>query len=607
MKQLKPLKRPLLVPQPRSIELGKATFELSAVQQKQIYDFTLDKPLPDGFAYTLVEPLPGKHDWYQLKIHSDGVEIEAAARSGLFYALQTIKQILRQSSSGGVPTGQFEDWADYKVRGVLYDISRDRVPTLETLKELINMWAEWKYNQLQLYTEHTFAYSGHKSVWKNASPLTADEMRELGEYCRLRGIELVPNQNSFGHMERWLQHEEYTHLAESPGGFYDPWGEFRFSSSTLSPAVDAAIPFLSELYDELLPCFESGYLNIGGDEPWELGKGRSKALCETEGLDRLYFNFLMKIYSLARSKGKSVQVYGDIVMKYPHLIEELPKDMVLINWGYEADHPFEHECEQIAASNLSFYVCTGNSAWNSLGGRWENTRLNIAHGAAQGMKYGAEGLLVSEWGDNGHWQQLFAGLPGFLFGACAAWNLEALTLSDPEAVLAVHVFEGSRELAAAAMQLQHVWEQSGVRLHNVSLPAVLLLDPVFPYYRSEYHQFQNYSFENENELLDSAKANLDRAMSAPDLSSKTARYTAELQFTQKLLQHGCRLGRLQMATDQLTVAEIASEERKALAAELEPLIEEYRRLWLQRSRPGGLADSTARMESLLHSYREDRR
>jgi len=604
---MKPQKPPVLVPQPQLIELGKATYELRAAQQEQIYDFTLDTPLPDEFVYTLVEPLPGKHDWYRLKIHPDGVEIEAVARSGLFYALQTIKQLIRQSSDRSLPTGKIEDWADFKVRGVLYDISRDRVPRLETLKELIDMWAEWKYNQLQLYTEHAFAYRRHRNVWKEASPLTANELGELRDYCRLRAIELVPNQNSFGHMERWLQHDEYKYLAESPDGFYDPWGEFRSSSSTLSPAVDDAIPFLSELYDELLPCFESDYLNIGGDEPWELGKGRSKALCKTEGLDRLYINFLMKIYSLVQSKGKKVQVYGDIVMEYPHLIEELPKDMVLINWGYEADHPFERECAQIAASDLSFYVCTGNSAWNSLGGRWENTRVNIAHGAAQGMKFGAEGLIVSEWGDNGHWQQLPAGLPGFMFGACAGWNLKAITLFDPEVVLAMHVFEGSRELAAAAMQLQHVWEQSGVRLHNVSLPAVLLLDPVFPYYRSEYHQFHNFSFEKENKLLDSAKAHLDWVLSATELSSKVARYAAELQFTQKLLQHGCRLGRLQLATEQLTIAEIASEERVALAAELEPLIEEYRRLWLQRSRPGGLADSTARMESLLHSYREERR
>ncbi|MFW5727955.1 MAG: beta-N-acetylhexosaminidase, partial [Spirochaetia bacterium] len=554
-----------------------------------------------------------KHDWYSIKMGSGGIEVAAAERRGCFYALQTLRQILRQSPDGTLPAGRIEDWADYQVRGVLYDISRDRVPTMETLKQLIDMWAEWKYNQVQLYTEHSFAYSAHRTVWKDASPLTADELREISRYCRARGIELVPNQNSFGHMERWLQHPEYAHLAESPEGFYDPWGEFRSASSTLSPVADGALPFLSQLYDELLPCFESDYLNIGGDEPWELGKGRSKAQCEREGLERLYFDFLMKIYALARSKGKRVQIYGDIIMKYPHLIQELPNDMVLINWGYEADHPFESECAQIAAAEIPFYVCTGNSAWNSISGRWENARSNIARGAVQGQKFGAEGLIVSEWGDNGHWQQISTGLPGFLYGACAAWNLDALTTTEssptcfePEQSLALHVFEGNSALAAAAMKLQRVGEQTGVRLHNTTLPAVLMLDSVFPYYRGEYQQFRNYSFYNEFKLLDEAGALLDEADSSTELSEKNRQYAEELRLTRKLLQHGCRLGRLQMATAGLTVGEIAAAERAALADDLKPLIIQYRRLWLRRSRPGGLPDSAARLESLLQSYQVER-
>ena len=414
-------------------------------------------------------------------------------------------------------------------------------------------------------------------------------------------------------MERWLQHPEYAHLAESPQGFYDPWGEFRSASSTLSPVSEGVLPFLSLLYDELLPCFESDYLNIGGDEPWELGKGRSKAQCEKRGLDRLYFDFLMKIYTLARSKGKRVQIYGDIIMKYPHLIQALPKDMVLINWGYEADHPFDSECAKIAAAEIPFYVCTGNSAWNSISGRWENARRNIARGAVQGKRFGAEGLIVSEWGDNGHWQQVSTGLPGFLYGACAAWNIDALTETqnspssfEPEQVLALHLFEGNSALAGAAMKLQRVGEQAGVRLHNATLPAVLLLDSVFPYYRGEYQQLRNYSFEKELELLDAAGALLDGIDSSAELSETNRQFANELRWSQKLLRHGCRLGRLQLATAGLRVGEIAAAEREGLAADLEPLIGEYRQLWLRRSRPGGLSDSAARLESLLQSYRAER-
>ena len=100
----------------------------------------------------------------------------------------------------------------------MFDVTRDRVPTLQTLFDLVDLLAGLKLNQLQLYTEHTFAYRGHEVVWQDASPITGEEVLTLDAYCRERYVELVPNQNSFGHMHRWLKHEEYVHLAESAEG-----------------------------------------------------------------------------------------------------------------------------------------------------------------------------------------------------------------------------------------------------------------------------------------------------------------------------------------------------------------------------------------------------
>ena len=144
------------------------------------------------------------------------------------------------------------------------------------------MLASWKVNQFQLYTEHTFAYREHERVWRRASPMTAEEILALDAYCRERHIELVPNQNSFGHMERWFEHPEYQHMAEIESEFRAPWGAPHLPS-TLSPAVAETLPFIESLYDELLPNFSSQLFNIGCDETFELGMGRSKALVEAEG------------------------------------------------------------------------------------------------------------------------------------------------------------------------------------------------------------------------------------------------------------------------------------------------------------------------------------
>lgn len=572
-------------------------------------------------AYRSGDPLPAglrEVEWngdssrggeaYRLEITSDGIVLAASGDAGRFYALQTLRQLLRQADKGRIPCGALHDWPDFPVRGVLWDISRDRVPTMETLYMMVDLLAEWKYNQLQLYTEHTFAYSGHSEVWQGSSPLTPEEARALDRYCRERCIELVPNQNSFGHMERWLSHPAYHPLAESPEGFTDPWGHFRPDSSTLAPLVPESLDFLRGLYDQLLPCFQSSWLNVGGDEPWELGKGRSREICEREGLDRVYLDFLAKIHGVAAERRHRIQVYGDIIMKYPHLIPELPEDIVVVNWGYEANHPFEEECRQIARAGIPFYVCTGTSAWNSLAGRWDNARGNIEAGAESGLRHGAAGLLVSEWGDNGHWQPLSSALPGLLYGAALAWNRKdgaALAaegetgLTGVETALALHPFRHDPAAAQALMTLQDVWACTGIPLHNASLPVLLLLDPVYPYYRDEYHRFRDYDFAAEEALIGRALDLLGQGGDPPE----NALFRREIRWTAALLKHACRLGRRQLRTPELRLDQVPAEERRELADELEELMAEYRAIWLLRSRPGGLAESLGRFEALLKSYR----
>lgn len=82
---------------------------------------------------------------------------------------------------------------DGLVQGYQLDISRCKVPTMSTLFRMVDFLASLGYNQFQLYTEHTFAYSKHETVWREASPMTPDEIRALDSYCAERGIELVPN------------------------------------------------------------------------------------------------------------------------------------------------------------------------------------------------------------------------------------------------------------------------------------------------------------------------------------------------------------------------------------------------------------------------------
>ena len=312
----------------------------------------------------------------------------------------------------------------FAARAYMLDISRDKVPTMGTLRLLVDLLAKFDYNQLQLYTEHTFAYSHHRAVWEHASPLTAEEVRALDAYCAMHGIELVPNQNSFGHLERWLVNPEYNHLAELPnGGAPLPWGGFKKHPTTLCPTNPESLRFLEGLFDELLPNFESRLFNIGCDETFDLlGNGRSVEAVKSEGEGRVYLELLRKVAALARARGRRPMFWGDVILRHPELVPELPKDLIALDWGYEGNHPFMSEAEQFSRAGLDFYVCPGTSSWNSLAGRVENMRENMQAAEAAGRRFGAKGFMVTDWGDGGHWQPLVVSLPGLILGGNLAFT-----------------------------------------------------------------------------------------------------------------------------------------------------------------------------------------
>ena len=141
---------------------------------------------------------------YRLRIGSAGIDVVAPDRAGLLHAAATLRQwlSLHDRAPGAaiewIATVEIEDWPDFLDRGVMLDISRDQVPTLATLEHLTDLLASWKINQLQLYTEHTFAYAGHEEVWRGWSPLTPADIRALDQRCHERGIELVPTRTASG-------------------------------------------------------------------------------------------------------------------------------------------------------------------------------------------------------------------------------------------------------------------------------------------------------------------------------------------------------------------------------------------------------------------------
>jgi hexosaminidase len=426
---------------------------------------------------TRTQSAPDHIEGYKLVISKGGVAIEFREPPGLRAATATLRQLLRQFGRR-LPCLHIRDWPDFVRRGVMLDISRGRVPKLETLLDFAEKLADLKINELQLYTEHTFAYRKYKSIWRSWGALTAKEIQILDARCRELGIDLVPNQNSFGHLRYFLADPRLKKLGELSEPYEADTRDFMRRPTTLAPNHPGTLPFLRGLFDELLPNFSSEFFNVGCDETWDLGKGQSKELCEQRGKGVVYFEFLKKIHREVSARGKTMMFWGDIILKYPGLIRELPKNAIALNWGYEAGHPFAKEAAQFAKAKIPFYVCPGTSTWQTLLGRHENAFANLRAAAKIGKKYGASGYLNTDWGDGGHPQPLAVSWPLFAAGAALAWNSSALDDDTLQAVLSRDIFEDSTgNVAAAAVKLGHTHLKLGVKAINETPLGTVIAAP----------------------------------------------------------------------------------------------------------------------------------
>ncbi|MFT4798699.1 MAG: hypothetical protein ACJAYE_002525 [Candidatus Azotimanducaceae bacterium] len=514
---------------------------------------------------------------YDITTTTAGYTVSAATECGLFRGLSSLAQLLDQSSNLA-PFVTIHDEPDFAHRGVMLDVSRCKVPTIESLKTLIEQFAALKYNQLQLYTEHTFRFSGHPLVWANASPLSAADILELKHYAAAHYIELVPNLNCFGHFERWLQHPEYHKYAECPDGFKHPLSseEIPFGS-TLNPDK-SSLRLIDSLHAEYLPLFDSPLFNVGGDEPWELGLGRSRNKCKAKGTTNVYIDFMSEIQRLVEKRDRQMMFWSDIVQKEPDSLKRLSRELIALNWGYEADHPFQKECAHVAEQKIPFYVCPGTSSWNSITGRTDNTRRNITSAAKNGKKYGALGLLVTDWGDHGHHQYLPISYPGYAIGACESWRQGSSARADlADLVNRSFLGESSKTTAQTIIQLGKVLELAKSPLRNATIFNRTL--------------FWNMNLEPgatkdlASEQIKACGDELRTLLAAPP--SESPLVAAEIRNAILMAMHGI---------DRLRYFRGEAIPRQRLRAEMMAIKAEHGRLWLARNRPGGLQESIEHLD-----------
>ncbi len=385
-----------------------------------------------------------ENESYKINIEKNRINIVGGSGVAVLYGIQTLRQILRHN---GIALNclELEDNPSVKNRGFFHDVTRGRIPTLDTLKKLADKLSFYKINQLQLYIEHSFLFNNLSEVWRDDTPITAEEIIELDRYCLGLGIELIPSIATFSHLYKILNTKNYKHLCEldlketTKFSFID-----RMEHHTIDVSNSLSQTFIENLLYEFMPLFTSKKFNICGDETFDLGKGKNKELADKIGVTNLYLDFLVKVINFVSENGFTPMFWGDVIKSSPELIKKLPDETICLNWGY-SENETEIWTKAFAELGVNQYVCPGVSGWNNLINLQEVSFKNISKMCGYAHKYGAEGILITDWGDFGHINHPSFSVVGLIYGSELSWNKNSIDYHEINKKLSVIEFSDRSE------------------------------------------------------------------------------------------------------------------------------------------------------------------
>jgi len=358
--------------------------------------------------------VPGNlnEEGYVLVAGKSGVVIGGSTSAGVFYGLQTLKQLVRGNGSDTyVPGVRIVDWPAMRWRGVSDDISRGPVPTLDYIKRQIRTLAAFKLNLHSFYMEHAFSSSEHPLIGPAGGSLTPDEIREIVKYARSYHVEIVPEQQTFGHLHKALKFEKYNPLAETPYG------------DVLSPQQEGTYKLIADWYRELNDLFPGKFFHIGEDETFELGEGQSREAAREKGVGAVYFAHLNRVRDLLKPYNRKLIFWGDIALNHPDLIGQVPKEMIVANWDYAPRDSYESRIKPFKDAGLEQWVCPGVWGWNQIFPNVDASSKNIINFVRDGQAVGSPGMLNTSWDDDG--ESLFEMTwYGIVLGAAASWQAQ---------------------------------------------------------------------------------------------------------------------------------------------------------------------------------------
>ena len=378
---------------------------------------TYQESLPTSAPKAVSMPNEMLAEGYAILPDQDGIALTANSSAGIFYALQTAKQlVVGDAATAQLHTATIRDWPAMRYRGLHDDLSRGPVDTLDFQKKLIRTLAAYKDNVYSPYFESTQAYPSLPLSAIPGASLSPQDARELVAYAQQYHITVIPEQEAFGHLRHMLTWEQYADAAETPHG------------AVLAPGQPLSLQMIDSMFKDLAAMYPGPFLHIGGDETFELGLGRTRPDVDARGLAPVYLDFVQKIVTDLQPLHRKILFWGDIVgnERSAPLLKALPQSfksqVIAVAWGYTVPRAgFGNYLKPFAESGVPFWVAPSINNYRQI---WPNQQKgldDIQQFTHTGQQFGAAGQLNTLWDDDGeslaneNWY-------GILFGAACAWQ-----------------------------------------------------------------------------------------------------------------------------------------------------------------------------------------
>lgn len=354
---------------------------------------------------------------YNLLITNNKIEINATTEKGLFYGAMSLIQLIEHNSTREIQTLEVYDWPNMELRGISDDISRGQVSNLQNFKRIIDFISRYKMNVFMPYLEDMLQLKSYPSIGKNRGALSNKEVKEIVAYASERYVEVIPIFQTLGHFENILTSREFVDYAEFPG------------AASLAITEAKTYVFLENMLKEVFALFPSEYINIGADESYDVGYGKSKTLTKKVGSAKVHAEHYKKIFQFCKANNKKVLMYGDVILNHTDILNLIPKDVIIVDWHYGATKKY---ISTDIFKNAGFEFIVSPSVWNfrTTFPTYQIALPNIKTIIHDGLLNGSKGMINSNWGDYGAETFKEFVLFGYAWSAQCSWNYEDSNLSE---------------------------------------------------------------------------------------------------------------------------------------------------------------------------------